>query len=75
MEQPQYQVLPVAVAEGKQALECLTLVNKGSTLEMTGLLLTIYMLESVIGPYSTTRGPGSTSHGQKRKLEIPGKEF
>lgn len=35
MVQPQYQVLPIAVPEGKQALVCLTLVSKGCTLEMT----------------------------------------
>lgn len=35
MEQPQYQALPIAEPEGKEAVKHLTSVSKGSSLEMT----------------------------------------
>lgn len=79
MVQPQYQVLPIAVPEGKQALECLTLVRKGSTLEMTGHFSEFICLNQSHDPIQPQGGQEVHWHHMPRReekeLEIFGKEL
>lgn len=56
MEQPQYQVLPIAMPEGKRALEGLTLVSKESSLEMTRHFSQFICLNQSHGPIQPERG-------------------